>query len=393
MKMPAQADERKLRMAYDLYGFVKLTNALEESQVDALEEGFDRIYKAQIGRYPGESDEPLPPLAKGLHKDWDYMKAFASARHVIRALHAVAGSDCVYIGADILCVYDGSIGPHRDTLYRFDLPKVLIFLSDCNELSGVHFNADSRSLEAGAFAVLSGSHFPSSDFSVLSSQLSAWPFKEPVQSEDVSPHFRRSSSERCDDCFMSESDWKSKYQGYSIIPFKRGDVVIFSSRALHGLLPTNSAFFSKLAAFLFLEGYRKGAGTCFKADSVQGMSDLEVEYASMPYSIRVGDLLIRDADIERIREIDRKPMGIPQLLSRGDPQFNAVFEPLTRIYRICEAEKEEFMSRRFSTSMEGMLNVFLGVARSNGLMLDRYYSKLDEELGRSSDGRGEFGST
>ena len=379
--MLTQADARKLRLAYDLYGFVKLTNALEESQVDSLEEGFDRIYKAQTGQYPGESDEPLPPLAKGLHKDWAYMKTFASAKHVIRALQAVAGSDCVYIGADILCVYDGSIGPHRDTLYRFDLPKVLIFLSDCSEFSVEDLSADSRSREAGAFAVLSGSHFPSSDFSVLSSQLSEWPFKELAQSEDISPHFHRSSSGRSGDCFVSESDPRSIYQGYSIIPFKRGDVVIFSSRALHGLLPTNSTSFSKLAAFLFLEGYQKATGTFFKADSVQGMSDLEIEYASMPYSIRVGDLLIRDADIEHIRKIDRKPMGIPQLLSRGDSEFNAVFEPLTRIYRICEADKEGFMSRRFSTSLEEMLDVFLGVARSNRLMLDRYYSRLDKEIG------------
>ena len=376
--MPKVQNEfHRLRLAYDLYGFIKLTNALEPWQVDSLEEGFDRIYIRQTGVNPNYSKERLPPIGRGCEVDFDYMKTFASASHVLDAIKAIAGADFQFLAADILCVYDDSIGPHRDLLYEFDTPKALIFLSDCNGGSISVPEASILRDFAGSFAVLSGSHLPGSLYNSLASQLTDWPDPSESARMDLTPNFLRGDTKPSGESLYPFLDYDSRYQGYSLIPFKRGDVVIFSPRAIHALLPTLNEHYAKLASFVFIEGYSKATGTHLKECDVELMTDREFNYVSLPYNSRLNDLLMRGADFDdSLNSTDHSPSSLSDLLANGDRFFNYVFEPLTKIYRICEVNIHKFTERRRLQGREIILGDFLRINQQHRDMLNEYHSRV-----------------
>lgn len=339
----------RMRVAYDLYGFVKISNALESWQVDALEIAFDDHYKNVKGFTPSESPERLPPIGRPLESNHDFLKVFSSASYVMKCVEVIAGEDCQYLGSDILCVYDDSIGAHRDTLYDFDTPKVLVFLSDCNNgTTSVPEPYLTRNF-SGAFAVLSGSQYPNNTFNSLAAQLSDWPSIEQSVRRDLTPHFLRGDARQNGDYLYPYIDYDSRYQGYSYIPFKRGDVVIFSTRALHALLPTFSNHFAKLAGILFLEGYSKFAGRKLKSD-VSQMDDNELAYLAMPYNLRCADALTKGVDYQTALDtLDHFPMGLKDQLALGEPLVTSVFEPKTMIYRMLSRESDVIKKRAFSS--------------------------------------------
>ena len=382
MVRPALFSEfHRLRLSYDLYGFVKLTNALESWQVDSLEAGFDRIYVSQTGRHPNQSTDRLPPLSIGVESDFEYMKTFATATPVIDAVKAVAGVGCQFLAADILCVYDDSIGAHRDLIYDFDTPKALVFLSDCNDGTITVPESYQWRNFSGSFAVLSGSHLPGSLYNSLSSQLSDWPDPSESSRLDLTPHFLRGDRKPTGDVFYPCLDYDSRYQGFSLIPFKRGDVVIFSTRALHALLPTYSQHFAKLAAFVFIEDYQKVTGVPFGIrKTIDELSDQEFRYASLPYNIRLNDLLVKGADFDvSLAEIDEAPLGLVELLTKPDSICAEVFHPLTQIYRICDAEIDKFTQRRKYSSREKVMFDFMRIVNQQREDLRKYDLALNPE--------------
>jgi hypothetical protein len=349
MNKKIENEFQRMRVSYDLYGFVKISNALESWQVDALEIAFDNHYKKNKGFTPSESPDRLPPIGNLLESDHDFLKIFSSASYVLKCVETIAGEDCQYLGSDILCVYDDSIGAHRDTLYDFDTPKVLVFLSDCNngEIS-VPESYLTRTF-AGSFAVLSGSQYPNNIFNSLAAQLSDWPAIDQSVRTDLTPHFLRGDPKENGDYLYPYLDYDSRYQGYSYIPFKRGDVVVFSTRALHALLPTFSNHFSKLAGVLFLEGYSKFAGRKLKSDISQ-MDDDELAYLAMPYNLRCADALAKGVNYQTALDtLDHFPMGLKDQLALGDPLVKSVFEPKTTIYRMLSRETDAIKKRSFSS--------------------------------------------
>jgi hypothetical protein len=371
---------QRLRLAYDLYGYVKLKNSLEPWQVDALEDGFNRIYEQKIGVHPDAASDPLPPIGKGCESDMYYMKAFASATLIHNAIKAISGQNCQFLAADILCVYDDSIGPHRDLLYEFDTPKALIFLSDCD--SGritVPETYAFRHLQ-GSFAVLPGSHLPCSRFNALASQLSDWPDPNDSARIDITPSFLLGDRKSNGDTLYPIFDYDNRYQGYSLIPFRRGDVVIFSTRSLHALLPTLSAHVSKLGSFVFVEDFAKATGQEFDFHKpIDLLSDQEFRYASLPYNSRINDLLMRDADLEQsLRETQKHPSCLKEQLAHNDTLFNSVFEPLTRIYRVCDSDSDNFSARRIKDGRESITGDFNRLERLHREDLRLYYNHLSK---------------
>lgn len=385
MVSPVSNEFQRMRLAYDLYGFVKLSNCFESWQLDGLEAGFDRIYEKNTGFRPGESKDRLPSLNYGVEEDFEFMRIVGSSRFAINALKAVAGDDCQYIAPDILCVYDDSIGAHRDTFYDFDVPKMLIFLSDCNDSDlSVPGSCFSRR-PGGSFAVLSGSHIPAQKYSNLSAQLSDWPDPSMSVRREITPHFLRGDTREDGESYYPFFDTDSRYQGYSCIPFKRGDIVIFSTRALHALLPTCSNHFSKLIGLIFLEGYSKYAGQPI-GTNIASMSSQEIGYLSTPYNLRMADMLTKGANFDDVFAlVDAMPMGLVDQLALGDPLFNQVFEPLTSMYRLVRSDAESMKSKAYN-SRESVMKSFHANFNAQCEQLDCYYSGLPtgEKL-RASD--------
>lgn len=367
---------QRMRVAYDLYGFVKISNSLDLWQVDALENSFDSHYKTHTGFTPSETPDRLPALNGLLEQDYEALKIVSSATYVMKCIDAIAGADCQYIASDILLVYDDSIGAHRDTLYDFDAPKILIFLSDCiGEETSVPEAHQTASL-AGSFAVLSGSQYPDSTFNNLAAQLSDWPGIEQSVRQDVTPHFLRGDTKENGEYLYPYFDYDSRYQGYSYIPFKRGDVVIFSTRALHALLPTYSKHFSKLVGIIFLEGYSKFAGRQLNSDISQ-MNDNELSYLSIPYSLRVADQILKNAGkYQEILEAASNAMGLVDELARKDPLVYSVFEPKTTIYRILSKEAETIKKHIFENPSL-LMNSFYKNSNKQSSSLEIYHNRIN----------------
>ncbi|KZR76736.1 hypothetical protein PMIT1320_00645 [Prochlorococcus marinus str. MIT 1320] len=339
---------QRMRMAYDLYGFVRISNSLEQWQVDGMEKAFDNYYLKAQGHTAESSPERLPFLGHPIESEPDFLDLFASSKYVLSCLDVIAGDDCQYLGSDILVVYDDSIGSHRDTLYSIDVPKVLVCLSDCvgsaNSFPKKIYNKNF----AGSFAVMSGSHYPGLPFNAFSAQLSDWPGLTESLRAELSPHFLRCGQRSNGEFLYPYIDCDSRYQGYSKIPFKRGDVIIFSTRALHALIPTFSNHFTKLFGVLFIEGFSKKFGKSLPSN-IQDMSETELAYITLPYNLRLADAITKGCSYETaLCTLTDFPMGLGGVLEGSNDYVKSVFKPKTKIYDMVEESMDMIKQRVFS---------------------------------------------
>lgn len=373
----------RLRKSYDLYGFVKITNLFDQWQLDYLESSFDRFYQKRLGKHPDSTNERLPLLGAAL-EDIDIAKTVASSPWLLASLRAVAGEECQYLGSDIQIVYDDSIGTHRDTHYSYDMVKVLIFLSDCAPNVN-HFDSSTRlGQAAGGFAVLSGSHIPCSHYSALASQLSDWPRKELSVRSDLTSEYHRGDLKSNQDFLYPVNNYDTRYQGFSHIPFKKGDVVIFSTRAFHALLPTHSSHYAKLIGLLFIEDFAKPNGRKLSINTDCVSTD-EKEYMALPFNLRLADNIIKGASYEDAFESFKNyPMGLQNIIDSGDPLLTEAFSRHTTIYRISEAQKLDLFAACVS-SKEAVLRVFEGNFIKERKVLKSYLDSTDFELSQYQD--------
>ena len=372
----------KLRRAYDLYGFIKLANIFEDWQIEALENSFNKFYEKKTGVNPDHSDERLPALGQIL-EDPDVCsevgKIIASNPWLMTSLRAVAGENCQYLGSDVLLVYDDSIGVHRDTYYDYDAVKVLVFLSDCSPTThGVdtHFRLNTS---AGGFAVLSGSHLPGSRYSTLASQISDWPRPEVSVRCDLTSEYHRGDVYQEGEFLYPVRTYDTRYQAFSHIPFKKGDVVIFSTRAFHALLPTHSKHAAKLLGLLFIEDFEKASGRPL-SDSVEKIKEDEKEYRTIPYNLRLADCLIKGASYETaFQALINQPMGLVELLSTNDQILNKAFDRHVAIYKNADGDALDIV-REHQPSKEEVLKIFERNFHIEHSLLSAYSNSLDMQL-------------
>ena len=214
----------------------------------------------------------------------------------------------------------------------------------------------------------------------MAAQLSDWPSIEQSVRQDITPHFLRGDTKENGEYLYPYFDYDSRYQGYSYIPFKRGDVVIFSTRALHALLPTYSKHFSKLVGIIFLEGYSKFAGRQLNSDISQ-MNDNELAYLSTPYSLRVADQIMKSANnyqkvLEDFLSTMESMNGLANGLAHKDPLVCSVFEPKTTIYRMLLKESE-IVKKRLSENPSLLTDSFYKNSNKQSSYLEAYYDSIN----------------
>lgn len=359
-------------------GFAKITNIFEGWQIDSLENAFDKFYETRLGISPESTTQRLPLLGAAL-EDISIARTIAASPYLMSSLRSIAGENCQYVGSDVQLVYDDSIGVHRDTHYDYDMVKILIFLSDSSpgvtNLSPGYRLATS----AGGFAVLSGSHVPGSRFSALASQLSDWPRDELSVRADLTTEYLRGDLRSNEDFLYPIHNYDTRYQGFSHIPFQRGDVVIFSTRAFHALLPTHSNYSSKLLGLLFLEDFEKASGRPLET-SIHKMSREEKLYITLPYNLRLADNIIKGATYKTAYEsFANYPMGLHDLLSRDEPLLEKAFAQHTHIYKLMETNRGAFHDECLSCKDDVLQTFEKNFFTERGL-LNPYLEQLESSL-------------
>lgn len=302
MTTPSQSNrnhQHEATLAYDLFGYLKITNIFTRSEISEISDAYDQ-YHLDINKIEMPNGEKrIPPTGSLLENDPKLIDSILSKSELIHTLREVAGKDVQFAGSDSVHIYNDSVGIHRDTLYQYDFPKILLFLSDSPAHS--RFNDAVEQKHGGNFMVLPGSHIINDTYTTRSSRLCHWPYKHSEQFSRITPSFtfgnsKQNGSETEGKQLIQCIQNKDKYHAFSKIQFKKGNVVLFSTRAMHALYPlfqdesqlkhANSPL--KLLGILFIEGYSKQNGiTIEEALKIQEPSEELIKYISTVYNLRL----------------------------------------------------------------------------------------------------------
>jgi hypothetical protein len=213
----------------------------------------------------------------------------------------------------------------------------------------------------------------------LSSQLSDWPRQELSVRSDLTTEYHRGDIHSNHEFLYPVHTYDTRYQGFSHIPFRRGDVVIFSTRAFHALLPTHTDHYSKLLGLLFIEDFEKSTGRKLNAQ-VEDMTFDEKEYVTLPFNLRLADNIIKGDDYQTAyKSFANYPMGLQEILASGDPLLAKAFSQHTSIYQFSQAAQLDLFQSCLA-SKEAVLKTFEKNFHSERDILNRYLQPIDSTM-------------
>ena len=329
--------------AYALNGYIKITGIFSQAEIENITGIYDAFHRNSGASSSMKSGEKVRPMGSLLEDNSELTEAIFSKDELLTALQAVAGHDVQFAGSDAVHVYNDSIGIHRDTFYKYDFPKALVFLSDSPVKA--RFSNPLEQRHGGAFMVLPGSHSLGDSYTARSSQLCNWPYDSFESYSFTTPIFRlreaqsRGGGQQPAKQLLQCHENRDKYHAFAKITFRRGDVVIFSTRALHALYPLfqentyprrnpqDIAFDYnkyrrckplKLLGILFIEGFSKHFATSLpESIEIQPESNCDLlDYISTVYNLRLYNTTAdhaRDA-CETIEAVSGLPMGLNRSL-------------------------------------------------------------------------------
>lgn len=364
--------------SYALNGYIKLANIFSRAEIMAITDIYDRFH-GSVGHVCDINDEPrVPPTGSLLEENPQLTELIFAKTELFNVVRAATGADVQFAGSDAVHVYNDSIGTHRDTFYKYDFPKVLIFLSDTPVKS--KFSDPIEQRHGGAFMVMPGTHALNDFYTARSSRLCNWPYEQSINYSFTSPSFTlvTAGAESPTGLKLEQQRQnRNKYGAFAKITFQKGDVVLFSTRALHALYPlfdpptkqenrsrkrhVKSKPHSigpaplKLLGLLFIEGYSQHNSQSLEEaiNSSEHNKDL-VEYISTVYNLRLYNTIVDHGELAKaaIARVSGRAMGLNR-------SIDSILDPETRS----------------------------AVARHN--MIHAYYEKhsrpIDEAAGRSKE--------
>ena len=224
--------------AYALNGYIKLTNLFSRSEIEVITTIYDG-YHSSVQRIATDGESRIPPTGSLLENSPELTELIFSKSELLNIVRAATGADVQFAGSDAVHVYNDSIGIHRDTFCQYDFPKILIFLSDTPPKANFADPIEQR--HAGAFMVMPGTHTLKDEYTALSSRLCNWPYEKSELYSEINPNFTlvqtsggtASASRKLD----QQRQNRNKYSAFTKINFRKGDIVLFSTRMLHALYP------------------------------------------------------------------------------------------------------------------------------------------------------------
>jgi len=398
--------------AYALNGYIKITGLFSQAEIEYITSMYDAFHEATEAVSPKDPKQRIGPTGSLLEENSALAEIIFGKNELLNALHAVAGHDVQFAGSDAVHVYNDSIGIHRDTYYKYDFPKVLVFLSDSPVKAS--FNNPLEQRYGGAFMVLPGTHNIRDNFAARSSQLCHWPYDRFEHYSFTTPTFMLGEAESKDggpaQQLLQCHENRDKYHAFAKITFKKGDIVIFSTRALHALYPlfqershprinpqeaANRANISssykplKLLGILFIEGFSNHFKTSLsEALEVKPESNPDLlDYISTVYNLRLYNTTTdhaRDAS-ETINKVSGLPMGLNRGLSSiqsGMAQSNIKKHNLIHNYYEANHDAIDKLAGKNKKEIDGR---FLSIIEDHKVIIKAEETKISRNLSAIRD--------
>ena len=397
--------------SYSLNGFIKVSNIFSNAEVNAITELYDEQHKS-AGHYISSNNElRIPPIGSLLENSPELTELIFRKVDLFNTLKAAAGSDVQFAGSDAVHVYNDSIGIHRDTFYEFDFPKVLIFLSDAP--TKARFANREEQSHGGAFMVMPGTHMADDKYAAISSTLCNWPYDRDEYYAYSNPNFKfvGAGGGQFDHrkVLTQERRNRDKYTAFTKLSFRKGDVVIFSTRALHALYPlfeldsTGHSADShqsrgqkapskpcyepiKLLGVLFIEGFSKRYGKTIENAISHEESNLGtlVDYASTVYNLRLYNTIVdhRESPTEAIANVSQKEMGLNRnVLYIGNDIAREEVERCNLIHRFY-SRHARLIDNSAGRDAKEIHDKFLRVLRNHDEVNAQIARKIEENVAR-----------
>ena len=392
--------------AYALNGYIKITGLFSQAEIKNITYLYDTFHKNN-GASPKRTKQRIGPTGSLLEANSTLAETIFNKSELLNALQAVAGHDVQFAGSDAVHVYNDSIGIHRDTYYKYDFPKVLMFLSDSPVKA--KFNNPLEQRHGGAFMVLPGTHNLRDNFAARSSQLCHWPYDCFEHYSFTTPTFTLGEAQAKDGSpaqqLLQCCENRDKYNAFAKITFKKGDIVIFSTRALHALYPlfqensqpkrnqqevangcdTSSEYKPlKLLGMLFIEGFSNHFKTSLsEALELQPESNQDLlDYISTVYNLRLYNTTTdhaRDAS-ETIDKVSGLPMGLNRGLSLIKPgRARANIQKLNLIHNYYETN-HKVIDRLAGENKTEIDRRFLSFIEDHKSLIKTEEAKLEKNL-------------
>lgn len=369
---------RAAARAYALNGYIKLTNLFSRSEVQAITRIYDD-YHSSIERITSNGESRIPPTGSLLENSPELTELIFAKSELLNVVRAATGADVQFAGSDAVHVYNDSIGIHRDTFYKYDFPKILIFLSDTP--TKAKFTDPIERRHAGAFMVMPGTHTLKNQYTALSSRLCNWPYEKSEEYSEINPNFTLVQSEAgatlASRKLEQQKQNRNKYSAFTKINFRKGDVVLFSTRILHALYPLfdtpdkagqkpavatnlkNSKLTDKkarpcynplkLLGILLIEGYSVQNGilleNAIKTIESNGakISTQLADYIATVYNLRLYNTIVDHsaAADQAISQVSGRAMGLNRNLTKIDnPEARAAVARHNLIHALYEKQAE-----------------------------------------------------
>ena len=389
--------------AYTLNGYIKISGMFSQGEIDKITNMYDKLHDYTEKPDSESKEKRIPPTGSLLEKDSELTELIFAKDELFQALRSIAGRDVQFAGSDAVHVYNDSIGIHRDTFYKFDFPKVLIFLSDCPR--NTNFTDPIEKHLGGSFMVLPGSHNINDEYSARSSRLCNWPYNSFEHYSFISPTFTLGESNTLDGQpgrqLLQCHEIRDKYHAFAKIAFKKGDIVVFSTRALHALYPLfkdqstmkHIDIFDrysrrknkplKLLGLLFIEGFSNH----FEKSLAEASSEIDgnkslIDYISTVYNLRLYNTTTDHAwdASNAINQVSGLPMGLNRHLNIiKSTQAIANIERHNLIHKIYEHSHEKVDEAAGRNKIE-IDNKFLATINYHAEIINSENAKIEKNL-------------
>ena len=275
-----------LANSYDSNSYVVLKNVFEPWEIDELIKEYDEYYKLNARDKLDEKAVSVP-LTGVVEYHKPIAEIISRKERLFNSVKAVLGKDCQFIGSETIQVKNDTHGPHRDYCFTHDTLKALICLTgryEESEKKSLHQDQFTLQLD-GAFMINPGSHHIQGRQSFLNQQRTEWPSEKLSRYEQVTNSVLLGDSRTNGDYYYPNLDAQGRYAGFQHIPFEKGDVILFSTRAIHALYPQRNDFMMHFIGLLFVEDFMQGyLKNTSLLDKLKDIFTLNIRNAFLEYS-------------------------------------------------------------------------------------------------------------
>jgi hypothetical protein len=218
-----------LRRGFEMFGYVKLEGLFNSKQIATLIREFDAVVLNKTG-VSLQSTDICPKALINTLNELPSLPEIIQKSELMPVLFGLFGEDFKIIGSD-LSMFRNPSSLHRDSYSEFFCPKIAIYLQSSNSITG------------GQLVVIPGSHRKDEAFSEDCNAGLSY-----ARSNGYEPSHWTNVLRKKNSFELSITDPVTK------IDIKKGDIVIFDERLVHGTAQRSNKL-RRLIAICLIEGY------------------------------------------------------------------------------------------------------------------------------------------